>query len=237
MPVAGSLDERDANQVAVALQNVGIESSKEADPAAEGHYRIVVSRDDAPSAIAAMRDHDLPPRHAPGVVDSIGKGSLVPSPLAEHAQYVAGVAGDLERTLGTIDGVLGARVHLSIPHANPLGDKPTDKPTAAVLIKYAGSAPPISESEVRRLVCGSVSSLAPENVAVVTLSRPASAAPPDRQLAHFGPIAVTRTSALWLRVHLGATFVLLLGLVGAVVFLWLRLRRVPEQQPAGGEGL
>jgi type III secretion protein J len=233
VPVAGALDERDANQVTVALQQAGVEASKEADPASEGHYRILVPRDDAPTAIATMREHDLPPRNAPGVADSLGKGAIVPSPLAEHAQFVAAVAGDLERTLATVDGVLAARVHLSIPHASPLSDKPAEKPSAAVLIKHAGSTPPISEQDVRRLVSGSVSSLPAESVTVVMISR-ASAAVPERSLAHFGPISVTRSSALWLRLHLGVTFAVLLGLVSTVVYLWLRLRRTYEQ-PAPGE--
>jgi type III secretion protein J len=236
VPVAGGLDERDANQVAVALSQAGIEAAKELDPSSEGHYRIMVSRDDAPSAIAAMREHDLPPRHAPGVLESLGKGSLVPSPLAEHAQYVAAVAGDIERTLASIDGVLGARVHLSIPHASPLSDKPVEKPTASVLVKHAGSTPPIAELEVRRLVSGAVSNLAPDSVTVVMLSRPAAVLVPDRQLAHFGPITVTRSSAGWLRAHLGISFAFLLALLGVVLFLWSRLRRLP-QPPVAGEGL
>lgn len=233
VPVAGSLDERDANQVTVTLQQAGVEASKEADPASEGRYRIVVRRDDAPTAIAAMREHDLPPRHAPGVADSLGKGSLVPSPLAEHAQLVAAVAGDLERTLATVDGVLAARVHLSIPHANPLSDKSADKPTAAVFVKHAGPTPPIGEAEVRRLVSGAVANLAADNVTVVLVSRGASAPVTDRSLAHFGPIAVSRSSAIWLRAQLGVTLVLLLGLVATVVYLWSRLRRMPERHAPG----
>ena len=235
VPVAGGLDERDANQVAVTLSQAGLEASKELDPESEGHYRIMVARDDAAPAIAAMREHDLPPRHAPGVVDALGKGSLVPSPLAEHAQYVAGVAGDIERTLASIDGVLGARVHLSIPHPNPLSEKPTDKPTASVLIKHLGATPPIAEPDVRRLVSGAVSNLAPEDVTVVMLSHPATVLSPDRRLSHFGPITVTRSSSIWLRAHIGITFVFLLALVATVLYLWSRLRRLPEP-PTAGEG-
>jgi len=233
VPVAGALEERDANLVANALIRSGIDASKESDPASEGRYRIMVASDDAAPAIATLRDHDLPPRHAPGVVDSMGKGSLVPSPTAEHASFVTGVAGDLERTLSTVDGVLGSRVHLSIPVPSPLSDKPADKPTASVLIKYAGAHPPIAEADVRRLIAGAVANLAPDSVTIVMVGRPAAAAVPDRPLAHFGPISVTRSSALWLRLHLGVTLVFLLGLVAAVLYLWARLRRTADPSASG----
>ena len=229
VPVAASLDERDANLVADALSRSGIEASKEIDPVTEGKYRVMVARDDAAPAIATLREHDLPPRNSPGVADSLAKNSLVPSPTAEHAAFVAGVAGDLERTLSTIDGVLGSRVHLSVPLSSPLADKPPDKPTASVLVKYAGAHPPVPEADVRRLVAGAVANLAPENVTIVMVSRPLPAPAAQRPLAHFGPIAVTRSSALWLRLHIGVTLLFLLGLVSTVLFLWIRLRRASAQ--------
>ncbi|MFW5739409.1 MAG: hypothetical protein ACOC1F_03485, partial [Myxococcota bacterium] len=66
-PVAGGLDERDANLVADALNRAGIEATKEIDPGTEGRYRVLVPRGETAPAIAALREHDLPPRHAPGV--------------------------------------------------------------------------------------------------------------------------------------------------------------------------
>ena len=56
------------------------------------------------------------------MLDAVGKGSLVPSEAAEHAQLVAAIAGELERSLEGIDGVLTARVHLNVPAPSPLRD-------------------------------------------------------------------------------------------------------------------
>src|SRR5262249_9830168 len=75
-PVAGGLDEGQANRVVVALDHAGIGADKEADPASEGRFRVVVERDDAPRAIAALREEDLPAPAVPGLLDSMGKGAL-----------------------------------------------------------------------------------------------------------------------------------------------------------------
>ena len=107
VPVAGSLDEDDANRIVLALDRANIDSSKEVDPQSEGKVRVTVARDDVARALAAMRDEELPRPRPAGVLESMDKGALVPSQTAEHAQYVAGVAGDLERTLESVDGVSG----------------------------------------------------------------------------------------------------------------------------------
>jgi type III secretion protein J len=118
--VAGGLDETQADRVVVALTYAGMTSEKEADPTSEGRFRVLVAHDDAPRAIAALRDEELPPQSAPSALDGMGRGALIPSPLAEHAQYVAGLAFELERTLDSVDGILTARVHLSLPQRDPL---------------------------------------------------------------------------------------------------------------------
>lgn len=233
VPVAGGLDERDANLVADALNRAGIEATKEIDPSSEGRYHVLVPRGEAAPAIAALREHDLPPRHAPGVIDAVGKGALVPSPLAEHAQYVAGLAGDLERSLASIDGVLGARVHLSVPNDDPLSGKPVRAPSAAVLLRHRGATPPIADEQVRRLVAGAVAGLSMDDVTVVTVSRPESSSLPGRSMAQVGPISVAPASANWLRAILGAGVVLLLALGATILVLWLRMRRFVAAQVAG----
>jgi type III secretion protein J len=143
VPVAGGLDEAQANRVVVALDHAGVGGEKEPDPGAEGRFRVVVARDDGPRAIAALRDEDLPAPPTPGLLDSMGKGQLVASQLAEHAQLTAGLCGELERTLSAIDGVLFARVHLSLAKTEPFADAPRPKATGSVLIRHRGSTPPI----------------------------------------------------------------------------------------------
>jgi len=226
VPIAGGLDEGQANRVIVALDHAGVGGEKESDPAVEGRFRVLVERDEAPRAIAALREEDLPAPNAPGLLDSMGKGSLVPSQLTEHAQFVTGLSGELERTLSAIDGVLSARVHLSLPEVDPLREGPRPKATASVLMKHRGIAPPLDVHEVKRLVAGAAPGLAPDDVAVVMVSRPAPAGLSDRAMSRLGPVTATRGSVALLRVVGAAVVVFNLALGFVVLLLWSRLRKL-----------
>jgi type III secretion protein J len=225
-PVAAGLDEPQANRIVVALDRAGVGAEKETDPAAEGRFRVMVERDEAPRAIAALREEELPAPSTPGLLDAMGKGALVPSELTEHAQFESGLAGELERTLTGVEGVLTARVHLSLPERDPLREGAKVKPTAAVLLKHRGATPPIDALEVKRLVAGAAPGLAPDDVAVVMVSRPAPTVSADRSLARLGPITTTRASMRLLRMGIGAVVAIDLILVATVLALWSRVRRL-----------
>jgi len=244
-PVAAGLDEDDANRVVVALARTGIDATKEADPGGEGKFRVTVARDDASPALAALRDEELPRPRPRGVLDAIDKGALVPSAAQEHAQLVAGLAGDLERSLEGIDGILSARVHLNLPAPDPLRDAPPAKATASVLVAYRGSTPPLTVDAVQRLVAGGVGGLAPPDVAVVTVSRAAPAASHDRELAHVGPIAVARGSVRVLQAALAGLILLAAALAALTLVFYTRMVRLrddaaaaemPGSPPRGGGG-
>jgi type III secretion protein J len=226
VPVAGNLDDGEANRVFVALDRANIGAAKEQDPAGDGKWRVTVARDDLPQALSVMREEDLPRREPPGVAESVGKGSLVPSEAAEHAQLVAGLAGELERSLQGIDGVLSARVHLNVPAPSPLRDSAPVRGSAGVLLEHRGATPPVSAESVQRLVAGSVADLVPGDVVVVMVPR---AAPPELNgagsLAHVGPIAVARASMRALQGALVAMVALVAGLAAATLALYSRLAR------------
>lgn len=225
VPVAGALDDGEATRVVVALDRASLDATKEPDPGAEGKWRVLVARDDVPRALSTLRDEELPRATNPGVLDAVGKGALVPSEVAEHAQLVAGMAGDLERTLEAIDGVLRARVHLSVPMPNPLRNEAPPRGTASVLLEHRGSTPPVSADSVQRLVAGAVTGLLATDVTVVLVPRPAPATPPGGDLGHVGPIAVARTSLRSLQASLVALVALVAGLAAATLVLYARLAR------------
>jgi type III secretory pathway lipoprotein EscJ len=85
--------------------------------------------------------------------------------------------------------------------------------------------PPIDAHEVKRVVAGAAPGLAPDDVAVVMVPRPATAAA-DRALARLGPITATRGSVSLLRMVTAGVVVIHLALVFAVLLLWSRLRRI-----------
>ncbi len=226
VPVAGGLDDTEANRVFVALDRANIDAAKEQDPVGDGKWRVSVARDDLPRALSVMRGEDLPRRDLPGVIDAVGKGSLVPSEAMEHAQLVFGIAGELERSLEGIDGILTARVHLNVPAASPLRDSAPPRGTAAVLVEHRGAAPPLSADSIQRLVAGGVAGLMPADVAVVMVARNARPGFDGGDgLAHVGPIAVGRASMRQLQAALVGLVALAALLAGATLVLYSRLAR------------
>jgi type III secretion protein J len=230
VPVATALDEPDANRVVVALDQVGIDGSKEPDPIAEGKFRITVARDDAARALQTMRDEDLPRAKPRGLADAADRGQLVPSQAAEHAQLVAGLAGELERTLGSIEGVLAARVHLNLPQKDLLRDAPAGKATASVLVEHRGTTPPLAPESIQRLVAGGAPGLAPTDVAVVFVPRTPKPNANRQELAHVGPISVAKGSATILKGTFAGIVAVVLALAAVVLALYARLGKVQRER-------
>jgi type III secretion protein J len=225
VPVAGNLDESDANQALALLERGGVGADKERDPEHEDHFRIRVARNEASAAIGLLAEENLPPKARPGVLEALGQGGVVPSRLAEHARWTTGVAGDLERSLRSLDGVLSARVHLAVPPRDALNTEETpDKPSASVLVRHRGANPPVAAGELRRLIAGAVPGLSPEQVSVVMAATPAGR-PRTGELVRFGPITVTRGSGSALRLLATGIVLLNLLMLSGILLLWTRLRR------------
>jgi len=225
-PVSTDLSEPAAAEIVVALEQNGLAAEKEADPDHEGRWQVLVSRDDASSALHLLQQEGLPPPTSPGLLDALGQGSLVESRTAEHARLLAGIAGELERSLRDVPGIVTARVHLAVPLRERWGAHERDpEATAAVLIRHRTPEPPVSPDEVRALVAGAVAELAPDRVAVVATR----AGPLDPQTpvewTHVGPITVAQTSLGPLRRIFGLIVTLYLALLAVLAVLWRRLRR------------
>jgi type III secretion protein J len=226
VPVVTGLEESDASQAVVALEQGGVAAEKSRDPDKEGAFRVLVARDDASAALGVLAEEGLPPRQAPGVLDALGRGSMVPSRLSEQARLVTGTSDELERSLRGLDGVVSARVHLGVPAPDPLSlDERPPTSTASVLLRHRGVTPPLTTTDVQRLVAGAVPGLAPDQVTVVMVPAPPRGRPVERQLAQLGPLTVTRSSLLGLRALVAVAVLVNAALLGCVLALWMRLRR------------
>jgi type III secretion protein J len=225
VPIEAGLDDTEANRVFVALDRASIEVSKEPDPGAEGKWRVSVAESDVARALTVMHNEGLPRQETPGILDSVGKGSLVPSEAAEHAQLIAAIASELERSLQGIDGILVARVHLNVPAASPLRDLAPPRGTASVLLEHRGAIPPISADSVQRLVAGGVTGLLATDVVVVMVPHASAVSPGGGDLAHVGPIAVARASVQKLQAALVGLVALVALLAAATLVLYSRLTR------------
>ena len=226
--VAGGLDESEANRAVVSLSRAGVDAEKTPDPAAEGRFRLVVNRDEATLAISVLAGEELPRPRALAAKDP----GWVASPEADRRASIVATAVQVERTLTSIDGVLDARVHLDVPTVDPWmaavasSAPPNIRPTASVLLRHRGATPPIGIDDVRRLVAGAVAGLAVTDVTVIGVSVPTPSWAGDRELAHLGPIAVTRGSLGTLRM-IALCGVLVVALLAATILLLsTRLRRL-----------
>ena len=168
-----------------------------------------------------------------GFAETYGQPSLIPTPSEERARYVDALAGEIERTLESADGVISARVHLVLEESDPLAvdAKPRNGARAAVLLKARPGTAPFNEADVQKLVAGSVAGLDARAVSVVVTAAadPNAAAPAS--MAALGPLRVTPgTRPLLLAALVGG--LALLGLLATL--LLLTARRIAALERAAG---
>jgi type III secretion protein J len=205
------VDEPQADQVLVALADAGLPARKERTGSDDGAFAVVVRTSDAAEARTVLSARDLPRTRPPGFADLFGSPGLVPSSLEEHARYLHALSGELERTLESLDGVLGARVHMALPVPDPLRPEARGTPRAAVLLKCRSEVRGRLEAQsdgLRRVVAGAADGLDPASVAILLVDAPA--APASRLPATRIPRAWLAGGALVLALFLG-TGALLLG--------------------------
>ncbi len=222
--VAANLDEGQADEIVLALDAAGIGARKigtETIGSGEQSYTVRVARAELASALAVLRDEELPRRRAPGFESLFAERGLVPSASEERGRHAAAVAGEIGRSLETIDGVHRARVHVALADTSArMLDAEPSRPRASVLIEERRGAR-IDDDAVRALVAGAISDLRTEDVAVVrTPALRASRARP--RLAYVGPIAVARGSAGSLKAMFATSFALNLILAAALVLARMR---------------
>ena len=230
--VLHGLDEPAANEALAALERAGIGAEKVAEEGGQTTgFALRVPRGDAARALDVLRVHGLPRERRHGFAEVYGQPSLIPTASEERARYLEATAGEIERTLESAEGVVSARVHLVLEELDPLSleGKPRAAARAAVLIKAARGRTPLGESDVQKLVAGSVPGLDPRAVAVVVTAAPESAEASLGPLASVGPLRVTPSSrALLIAVFAGG-----LGLIGALAILLLVSVRRRATPPPG----
>ncbi|MBK8480031.1 MAG: secretion protein [Proteobacteria bacterium] len=219
------LDDGEANTVLSALEREGLAATKLRETrGTSSSYTVAVARDDAPRAWRVLRTQSLPAPKLQGLGEVFGHVGLVPTSTQERALLHHALAGDLTRTLQSIEGVHQARVHVVLPEASPfaLPDAPRPQPRAAVLLRVAAACP-LHEAEAQRLVAGAIDGLDPARVSVVLHRAPATprAAAAGSTLASVGPFRVGLES----RGALIATLVVAIVLIVASGLLALVLLR------------
>jgi len=172
-----SLDERDANDIIVYLDNKGIKAYKiqSAGGGPGGQdvvlWDIAVPYEDEKQAMALLRSAGLPRRQGQSLLTIFEKGGLVPSELEEKIRYEAGLGEQIASTIRKIDGVLDAEVQLSFPEVDPLNpEKKKGDVTASVYVKHTGVLDDPNTQlipKIRRLVASAIQGLKFDNVTVI----------------------------------------------------------------------
>ena len=235
--IVHGVDERSANEATAALERAGIGAEKlpdEGAPASGGAaYTIRVAHADGTRALDLLRVLGLPHDRRRGFAETYGQPSLIPTPSEERARYVDALAGEIERTLESADGVVSARVHLVLEENDPLAAdaKPRSTARAAVLLKARPGTAPFSDGDVRKLVAGSVAGLDPAAVSVVMTASADPTGAAAASLTALGPLRITPGTRPLLLAALVAGLALLALLA---TLLLLTARRIAALERAAG---
>ncbi|WP_115494700.1 type III secretion system inner membrane ring lipoprotein SctJ [Dyella monticola] len=206
------LDERQADDVVILLQQQGIKASKA--HAKDGSWSVDVEGSAETEAGQIMQAYDRPRQSHPTLGDIFPGGSLLPSETEERIRYEYALAQELTSTLEKIDGVLTARVHVALPEKDPRRTDP-EPPSASAMIRYrSDQRMDLLTPQIKRLIADSLAEGSPDNV--------------DLLMVPVYPIA--RDNAIQeVKTHLGLRYrasewtrvAMLTGLPWAVAFLLL----------------
>jgi type III secretion protein J len=167
------LTERDAQEIVVLLNENGIDASATktaGEKKGEDKWTVAIRGGDQHLAAAwrVLQENGLPRQKDKGLEDVFASSGMIPTAGEEKARLLLGISGEISRTLKSVGDVVDAHVLVVMPDSNPLLDKSERMPpTASVLLKYRGSAVPLSEEDVKKLVARAVEGLQPENVVVI----------------------------------------------------------------------
>ena len=219
----GQLNERQANEMVAMLRNAGLEAEKA--PARDGKSFVVnTSANDFSRAVEVLHAGGFPRESFDTLGQVFKKEGFVSSPTEERARFTHALSQELSNTLSNIDGVVQARVHVSVPERNPLADKPTPA-TASVFIKHRpGTDLSQQVGKIKGLVVNAMEGLPYDNVTVAMFpAEPIPPAAPRSALAvawaNYGNVIVAVAGAG------------VLAVIAALLLGW-RQRRRPEA-PAG----
>ena len=220
------LDERQANQVEGALLMASIDADKELSDSKKG-WKILVERDDFPQAVELLRAQGLPRPSFDTLGTVFKKEGFVSSPLEERARYLYALSQELEHTIATLDGVVGARVHIALPQHDALETNPKSASASVVITARPGSPVLDYETKIKAIVKDSVEGLDDANkitVTFFTVNADAPATAPHVDGAHAAAVV---TLPKVLRRYESLLISLVLAMVFGSAAWWSRDRWLP----------
>ncbi|MCU1761461.1 EscJ/YscJ/HrcJ family type III secretion inner membrane ring protein [Pseudomonas sp. 14P_8.1_Bac3] len=211
------LDQQQANEVLSVLQRNNIAATKV--DAGKAGYAVKINQVDFSAAVDLLNLYSLPSRPRLQVAEMFPSDSLVASPRAEKARLYSALEQRLEQSLGVLEGVVSARVHVSYDlDAGEGGRKAAPIHLAAVAIHERDVEPQLLISDIKRFLKNSFAAVEYENISVVLSQRS-----PTQHVAPSAAVAQGDSRGVWWVASLVA-----LLLAGSAVMGYRLLKGAPR---------
>jgi type III secretion protein J len=196
------LDQQQANEVLSVLLRNNIAATKV--DAGKTGYSVKINQIDFSAAVDLLNLYSLPSRPRLQVAEMFPSDTLVASPRAEKARLYSALEQRIEQSLGVLEGVVSARVHVSYDlDAGEGGRKAAPIHLSAVAVHERDIEPQLLITDIKRFLKNSFAAVEYENISVV-LSRRS----PTQHVAPSAAVMQNNSLPMW---GWGALAVLLLG--------------------------
>lgn len=176
------LNQREANQIISVLEQAGIDAQRVA-AEEKGIFSVTVAQADFAAAIALLEERGLPQKHFETMADVFSGDGMLSSPLQERARLAYALSQELTRSLTTIDGIIDARVHLTLARDKPLTNDVIPATASVLLTHRPDFDAKTIIPDVKFLVAKGVPNLSYRDVSVVTLPQKAWPMPKRQEVA------------------------------------------------------
>lgn len=156
----GSLPAEDAGPIVGQLDAQGV-----AYELRDGGASIFVPRDKVYELRLSMASEGLV-SNGPAGYELFDTGTLGMTDFMQRLNVKRALEGELARTIGSIDQVRSARVHLVLPERSPFRDQQVS-PSASVVLNVSGTIASDRVAGVTALVAGAVEGMSPSDVTVL----------------------------------------------------------------------
>jgi type III secretion protein J len=161
-----NVSERQANEMVALLRNAGIDADKKR--AEAGQFALQVAPGQFSQAVQLLHAQGYPRAEHDTLGGVFKKDGFVTTQLEERARFMHALAQELSTTLQNIDGVIVARVHLSVPEKRRFAEKPEPAAASVFLKVRAGTDLTPHLGSIKALVVNAIEGLPYEAVTVVT---------------------------------------------------------------------
>jgi len=231
--VYSGLTEVEANEITATLLSNGIRATKTT--VGDKGSSVSVDPDQFLLAIKVLRDAGLPRLNKDDLGTIFKKSGITSTPFEERVRFTYGLSQEIEKTIGSIDGVVVARVHLVLPDAPEFG-KQIQPSSASVFIKHrAGIDIEYLTPQIRRLVSNAIEGLNYAAVNVTTVEAQSATAafrtdPSSMPMSRDPRSGLERFLSDWRNIALSIVFLAGIGAGG-----WFGYRRLLDRTGAGKE--